>query len=424
MSAIEDSSRQPDDRAFREPSSTWALDNERLSVDPVALRDGRLSRLRALMQAKDYAGCVLFDPFNQRYATGSRNMFLYYLRNGYRYIFVSADGPIVSFDYPQSEHVSAAAGAVDEVRISNLTWSSFMGQDDTSSVRFAEEIADLVKEHGRGSKKIGLDRCVQRLAVALERFGCQVVDFQQDAHFVRRIKTPEELSCLKLSLVGTETSIDKVREAIRPGVTDQQLLGKMLGSVVEEGGEFIETRLFSSGHRTNPWFQEAGPKQVRPGDLVAIDTDTIGCFGYYSDISRTFHCGPGRPTTRQKTLYQTAYDQIQHNLSIIKPGMTFRELGDKAWKIPDKYLALRYPVLMHGIGMHGEAPTVHHAVDFHRYGSDGLIEPGMVMCVESYIGEEGGEEGVKLEEEFIVTENGIQVISRYPFEEDLLFKEI
>jgi Xaa-Pro aminopeptidase len=299
-----------------------------------------------------------------------------------------------------------------------------MGQDDTSSTRFAEEIASLVKEHGRGSMKVGLDRCIQRLAIALQKAGCDAVDFQQDAHFARRIKTANELACVRLSLIGAETAMNSVHEGIRPGITEQQLLGKMFDSVIAGGGEFIETRLLSSGHRTNPWFQEAGAKQVRPGELIAMDTDTIGCFGYYADISRTFFCGPGRPSSNQKTLYQTAYDQIQHNLSIIKPGMTYREIGEKAWKIPDKYLALRYPVLMHGIGMHGEAPTIHHSVDFGRYGSDGIIEPGMVICAESYIGEEGGEEGVKLEESFIVTESGIDVISRYPFEEDLLLRQI
>ena len=48
----------------------------------------------------------------------------------------------------------------------------------------------------------------------------------------------------------------------------------------------------------------------------------------------------------------------------------------------------------------------------------------MVICAESYIGEEGGEEGVKLEESFIVTDSGIDMISRYPFEEDLLLRQI
>ena len=73
---------------------------------------------------------------------------------------------------------------------------------------------------------------------------------------------------------------------------------------------------------------------MRPGELVALDTDTIGCYGYYSDFSRTFRCGPGKPTAYQKMLYRMSYDQVQHNIGIIAPGMAFREIAEKAWKIP------------------------------------------------------------------------------------------
>ncbi len=74
----------------------------------------------------------------------------------------------------------------------------------------------------------------------------------------------------------------------------------MYHEVIRQGGEFIETRLLTSGQRTNPWFSEASGRRVRPGELVALDTDTIGCYGYYSDFSRTFRCGPGKPTGYQK----------------------------------------------------------------------------------------------------------------------------
>ena len=74
----------------------------------------------------------------------------------------------------------------------------------------------------------------------------------------------------------------------------------MYHEVIRQGGEFIETRLLTSGQRTNPWFNEASGRKMRPGELVALDTDTIGCYGYYSDFSRTFRCGPGKPTAYQK----------------------------------------------------------------------------------------------------------------------------
>src|SRR6266446_576561 len=73
-------------------------DTEPTTFDPVRLRRDRLARVRKMMSDNGYAGCVLLDPFNQRYATGTRNMFGYFLRNSTRYFFIPANGPVVLFD--------------------------------------------------------------------------------------------------------------------------------------------------------------------------------------------------------------------------------------------------------------------------------------------------------------------------------------
>jgi Xaa-Pro aminopeptidase len=66
--------------------------------------------------------------------------------------------------------------------------------------------------------------------------------------------------------------------------------------------------------------------------------------------------------------------------------------------------------------------THHHGLnaDFPTAGYDGVIEPGMTLCVESFIGHNDGGEGVKLEQQVLVTETGIDLLSRFPFEESLL----
>jgi Xaa-Pro aminopeptidase len=413
----------PDSAARSAPDAgpgMWLTDSEPTSVDVQKLRTDRLARLRAHMREHNYAAFILFDPNNQRYATGSRNMFGYFLRNSSRYIYVPTEGPIVLFEYPQSAHVSMNLGTIEEFRHSKLVWSSVGGRDADTAKPFADEIAALVREHGRGSKRVGLDRCPHLLALALEKAGCEVTDCQQEILYVRRIKSAEEIACLKLSTAGAEYAVAAVREAIKPGISEQELFAILYGEVIRHGGEFIETRLLTSGPRTNPWFKESGGRKVRPGELVALDTDVIGCFGYYSDFSRTFHCGPSRPTAYQKTLYGLAHEQIQHNISIIKPGLSYREVAQKAWRIPEKFFERRYTSVMHGVGMHGETPFVAHAQDYKEFGGEGLLEPGMVVSVESYIGEVGGAEGVKLEEEVLITATGSEPISQFPFEEALL----
>ncbi|WP_043513849.1 M24 family metallopeptidase [Halomonas sp. BC04] len=393
------------------------------AFDPQQLRGGRLARLRDMMAEQGYAALVLFDPNNQRYATGSRNMFGYFLRNSTRYIYVPLEGPIILFEYPGSAHVSTWLETIDEARTSKVVWSAVNQRDSLSSDPFGIEIAELVKSHGRGNRKIGLDRCALNLARSLEAQGLDVFDCMQDTLHCRRIKTPEEIACLAQSMAGSEAAVAEVEAAIKPGVTENDLFAILYGEVIRQGGEFIETRLLNSGPRTNPWFHEASDRVIRAGELVALDTDTIGCHGYYSDFSRTFHVGPGRPSAYQRELYRMAHDQVHHNMSILAPGISYREISEKAWKIPERFLDRRYPSIIHGVGMHGETPLVAHHMDFDRFSKDGILEPGMVVSVESYIGEVGAVDGVKLEEEVLITETGIAKLSRYPFDEALLGRE-
>lgn len=75
---------------------------------------------------------------------------------------------------------------------------------------------------------------------------------------------------------------------------------------------------------------------------------------------------------------------------------------------------------MHGVGLADEYPSIKHQVDLTAKGYDGVVRPGMVICVESFIGVEGGREGVKLEEQVIITESGVERMSSLPFETDWL----
>jgi len=393
------------------------------AFDPVRLRRDRLARTRAWMREADLAAAVLFDPNNQRYATGSRNMFGYFLRNSTRYVYVPQDGPVILFEYPGSAHTSTWLETIQENRVSKVVWSAVNQRDGATAKPFAEEIAALVREHGRGNTRVGLDRCSHLHALALEAEGLAVEDCQQGLLHTRRIKTPDEIACLALSCAASEAAVAAVERKIAPGVTETELFAELYRETIAQGGEFIETRLLASGPRSNPWFQEASDRRLRPGELVLLDTDTIGVNGYYSDFSRTFFCGPGRPSAYQREIYRLAHEQVHHNVDLLRPGLTYRELTEKAWRIPERFYDRRYPSIIHGVGMHGETPLVAHAGDFDAYSSDGVLEPGMVVSVESYIGEPGAPEGVKLEEEVLITEDGVARVSRYPYDDGLLGRE-
>jgi Xaa-Pro aminopeptidase len=148
--------------------------------------------------------------------------------------------------------------------------------------------------------------------------------------------------------------------------------------------------------------------------MVAFDTDMVGPLGYLADISRTLVCPGKAPTAEQRKLYDIAQEQILTNIELIKPGLSFKEFGEKCWPVPDEYVPNRYMMMIHGAGMVDEYPTVAYAADYADWGYDGEFEENMVVCVESFIGEVGGKEGVKLEQQVVITATGAVPMSRDP----------
>jgi Xaa-Pro aminopeptidase len=389
------------------------------------LRGYRLARVRAQLKKFDYAGCLLFDPINIRYATGSRNMAVWTLHNAARYCFIATEGPVVIFDYHNSGHLAEGLETVDEIRKA-VSWFFFGAGPKyrEKAELWAAEIADLVAIHGGGNRRLALDHCDFTGVNALSALGIEVCDAQEPMEYAREIKSDDELACMNLAISVCEAGMARMKDAIRAGRTENEIWSKLHEVNIAMGGEWIETRLLSSGGRTNPWFQESSDRIVRPGELVSYDTDLIGPFGYCADISRSHFCGPGRPSDEQRRLYQLAWEQIHHNIDLIKAGLTFREFAERAWVIPETCRENRYGSLAHGVGLCDEWPRLTHLDMIEAGGNDGVLEAGMTICVESYIGEVGGDEGVKLEQQVLVTDNGVELLSTFPFDEELLLREV
>jgi Xaa-Pro dipeptidase len=388
--------------------------------DLATMRAWRLARVRAQLAARDYAGIVVTDPINVRYATDSANMQVWCLHNPARYAFVATDGPVIVFDFHGCAHGSAHLDLVDEVRLGR-GWYFFKSgaRVDEHAASWAAEIADLVRAHGGGNRRVALDRADREGIAALEALGLSLHAGQELMELARAIKSPDEIRAMRCALAACEAAMGVMQQHLRPGITEQELWAHLHAEAIRRGGEWIETRLLSSGPRTNPWFQECSSRVIEPGDLVAFDTDLIGPYGYCADISRTWRCGEGRASNAQIDLYRRAREQIAYNLELVRPGLGLREFSDKAFRLPERYRANRYSAIAHGVGVCDEYPAIYYPEDVETTGYDGMLEPGMTICVESYIGEQDGAEGVKLEEQVLVSETGAEVLSRYPFEDDV-----
>lgn len=391
-------------------------------IDLRAVRQYRQQRLRGEMVKHGVDAVILSDPVNIRYATGTRNMQVFSQRNApARYLLLTPDRSIL-YEFTGCMHLADGFETVDEVRPSMT--ASFVAAGAAIARRereWARGMADTIGGLVGADATVGLERLNAGAAIALAATGLCVVDAQQPVELARAIKSREEIKCVEASLRATEIAVGKLRDAIEPGQTENQLWSVLHQSVIAQNGDYCETRLLNSGGRGNPWFQESSSKVIDENELILLDTDVVGCHGYYSDFSRTFHAGPKRPTRQQRELYRTAYEQVHHNMELIRPGISFREYSERAWNIPERYFANRYYLSAHGVGLTGEFPYLYHRHDYAEAGYDGIIEPGMTICVESYIGEDGGSEGVKLEQQLQVTETGNRLLSKFPFEPDLMY---
>ena len=396
-------------------------------IDTRALRHYRMQRLQAEIRAIDAAAVLLCEANHIRYATGVRNMQPWSMHTNFRACLLPVEGRAVAFEYGGSEHLAAGLETVAEVRPAGALFHAerdrTSGALDPRVKDWAAGIAELAR--AAGGTRLAIDRHVDHFtAQALIDEGLELVSATRPLALAQSVKSHDEILCISASIAVCEAAIHRLREALEPGMTEIQLWAILEGTNAEFGGEYMDTRLLSSGGRTNPWYQEATDRMVRPGDLVALDTDMIGPFGYDADISRTFLTPPGRPTGAQMELYQLAHEQLHHNMALIGPGVSFREMSEASFILPDKYREQEMAMVWHGVGLYGGWPTIVARRFLGPQSDEGIVEPGTILCCEAYVGEKGGAEGVKLEQMVLVTETGTSLLSQFPFEEDLLGRQI
>ncbi|MGE8062490.1 dimethylsulfonioproprionate lyase DddP [Pseudomonas sp. NPDC089547] len=414
-------------------------DNDRVEIGPTPLafaeweklglqaphlptmREYRLKRIQDQLIARDLGGILLFDPLNIRYATDTTNMQLWTTHNPARACFVSASGHVVLWDFHGCGHLSAHLPLITELR-SGASFFYFETAENTDAhaKRFIAQVDELLRTHAGTNRRLAVDRIEVAGLRALDALGVEVHSGQEVTEHARVIKGPDEILAMRCAVASCEASIAEMRLAMHAGATENDVWAALHSGNIRRGGEWIETRILSSGPRTNPWFQESGPRVLSDGDLLSFDTDLIGVYGYCVDMSRSWICGELEPTAEQKRLYRIAHEHIVQNTAMVRPGMGFTELTAKGHRLPESCRAQRYGVMFHGVGLCDEYPCIRYPEDVESHGYEGELQPGMTLCVEAYIGEVGGRDGIKLENQLLVTEDGVEVLTNYPFEQSFL----
>jgi len=386
-------------------------------IDLPQLRSERLERLQAAMRKRGIAACLLTQPMNVRYATGTAIMTVYGLGYFFRCALVFAEGKPILFEHNNSKHLTELI--VDDVRPMLWDWE-FSGDDAMPwAHEWALEIQDALRERGAAGERVALDRLTTPGFLALQNLGIELIDSGPVMLEARMIKTPEEVHAFRVNGPVIEEMLANMEAAVTPGVRENELLATLTDTLLRRGGEFQITRGVEVGSNTNPWRTEAADMAAKDGDLVWVDTDANGIEGYFFCVSRTFLCGDSKPNAQQKDAYRAAYDYVTGVAAFMQPGTSFWEFAEKVPPFPEKYQAQRYEVLGHSVGLEDEGPSFPYT-DEEAPTVDYVLEENMVMVIEGYFGEVGARDGVKLGDQFLITKDGPELLVNYPYEQRLL----
>jgi Xaa-Pro aminopeptidase len=380
----------------------------------------RKRRLVEVMRSHGVPALLTTDPISILYATGARNMTVHGFTGPDRFVLLLADGPTILYEFAGCDHLAVDLPTIDEIRPApGISAKKTLYYTDEIAA-FADEVLAECRRHlDDGSLVLAVEKMDFPMTDALRARGLRLADATVVMQLAMAIKQPAEVAAIRQSMAAVEQATAELEAAIAPGATENEVWAAFHRALIANGGEYVVSRLLQSGARTFPYFLEASDSRLADGDLVCFDTDAMGLLGYSIDFSRTFLCGDGEPTPTQRHLYALALEQLQHNAANLAPGRSFEEFARRAFDVPEPHRAYGYYQLAHGLGLAGGHPNVPR-IGEGRYGLPGVIEPGMVLCVESYIGDPDSRQGVKLEDQFLVHDDHVEQLSTYPLDRRLL----
>lgn len=382
----------------------------------------RQQRLRDSMREHNTPVLLVLDSVNIQYASGASNMTIFSTRTPARYLLLFAEGPSILYEYFGCEHLAQNLATIDEVRPARgLCFVSSGGDPAAQAAAFAVEIASAVVDAGLSIDSLAVDRFPFSAIDALRAQGFHLSDADAVFSTARRIKLAGEIEVMREAMSRVIDAADLMVERIEPERTENEIWAEFIGPFIATEGKYIATRLLQSGAHSFPYFQEAGTRKLQAGELLCFDTDAVGFAGYCVDFSRSYLCGDQPATAVQKDLFSKAHEQLEHNIDLIKAGAVYRDIAQAAWPIPAAHRDSRYYCVGHGLGMSGEFPNIPHQREDMPYPIDGELEAGMVLCIESYIGCARSGQGIKLEDQLLITQTGVERMSASaPFDERLI----
>ncbi|HET9098005.1 MAG TPA: aminopeptidase P N-terminal domain-containing protein [Candidatus Saccharimonadales bacterium] len=325
---------------------------------------------------------------------------------------------------PRSVTRETFDGAIDVKQLSSLSgvtnvmddregWEKFTLQlKKNQQVALLSSPGDYIQSFGfyTNPARAALEKRVQQAKRDLE-----ILDISATIAKMRTVKQPEEISAIQHAIDVTSESLRELAmpSKIKDYKYEFQVEAELTRGMRDRGLHHAFTPIIAGGKRACTLHNISNEGRLNRSDLVIIDTGAEAEH-YAADITRTIHLG--RPSKRQLEVHAAVKEVQQYTYSIIRPGILMRDfehqvedfMGQKL-----KQLGLLTEVTHEGVRRYYPHATSHFmGLNVHDSGDySSPLPKGTVMTVEPgiYILEEGI--GVRIEDDVLITDKGIQVLS-------------
>jgi len=393
-------------------------------VDFDRLRDYRLGRAMASLEASECGAFLLFDFYNIRYTTqtwiggalGDKMT---------RYALLTRGGEPMLWDFGSAarhHQLYAPWLKPENCRAGMLGLRGAIAPDAGLMASAVTQIKDLLAAAGVADEPVGVDIVEPPFLFEMQRQGLTVVDAQQLMLDARQIKSADEIILLSQAAAMVDGVYQDIVEALKPGVRENEIVALANKRLYEMGSDQVEAINAVSGERCNPHPHNFSDRLIRPGDQAFFDI--IQSFnGYRTCYYRTF--GVGSATDSQRDAYRHAREWMDAAIQIVKPGVGTDEVA-RVWP---RAVDFGFADEMAAFGLqfgHGLGLGLHERPIISRLNSlDNPVEiqTGMVFALETYCPASDGFSAARIEEEVVVTEYGVEVLTRFPAQDLFIANE-
>lgn len=394
-------------------------------VDFKRLRDYRLGRVRAQLEASDLGALLLFETSNIRYTT-STNIGYWGFNKTERYALVTRTGGPYIWDFGSAAkaHRLQLPSIYDtsNSRGGNTGLQGAIGPGAGLMPKAIDELKAVLREEGTEGMPIGLDVAEAEFIFHLQDAGLQLRDGQQLMMKAREIKSPDEIMLLSQACAMVDGVYQDIFEALKPGVRESDIVALAHKRLFEMGSEFVEAINSIAGERCTPHPHVFSDRLIRPGDQAYFDI--IHVFnGYRTCYYRTF--AVGRASTAHHDAFKQAREWMDAAIELARPGVTTDQIA-QVWPEAHEF---GFEDEMDAFGLqfgHGVGVGLHERPIISRLNSldDPVeIEEGMVFALETYAPASDGRSAARIEEEIVVTADGPQVITLFPCDQLMVANE-